>query len=287
MLKALFTWLGLSLCTLGYLGTTNNPVLAEARLALGEETLSEGVSFRTPSFLAQVTSDGTVNTQVTENGNTAEITEGETRGDNLFHSFEDFSVETGNEAFFNNADSISNIFSRVTGGNVSDIDGAIRANGSANLFLINPSGIMFGENASLNIGGSFLGSSASSILFEDGEFSATDLDNPPLLTVNAPIGLGFRDEPGDIVNRSSVNGNGLEVLPGQAIGLIGGDVNFEGGVVFAPGGKVQLGGLAETGTVSISEQGDLSFSDDVSRGDINLTEASLVAVGSIGDGGDK
>ncbi|MEY4520484.1 MAG: hypothetical protein RLZZ499_3084, partial [Cyanobacteriota bacterium] len=154
MSKALSSWLGLSLCILGYFCATNNPASA------------------------QVTSDDTVNTQVTENGNTAEITGGETRGDNLFHSFQDFSVETGNEASYLNANDISNIFSRVTGGNISNIDGLISANGSANLFLINPAGIVFGEGARLDIDGSFYGSSASSILFEDGEFSATDLDNP-------------------------------------------------------------------------------------------------------------
>ncbi|MGL6342498.1 MAG: filamentous hemagglutinin N-terminal domain-containing protein, partial [Waterburya sp.] len=64
--------------------------------------------------IAQVTSDGTVNTQVTQNGNVAEITGGETRGGNLFHSFQDFSVSTGNEAAFLNANDIANIFSRVT-----------------------------------------------------------------------------------------------------------------------------------------------------------------------------
>ena len=153
-------------------------------------------------LLAQVTSDGTVNTQVNQNGNVSEITGGETRGSNLFHSFQDFSVQTGNEAFFDNAASISNIFSRVTGGNISNIDGAIRANGSASLFLINPAGIIFGQNARLDIGGSFYGSTASSILFEDGEFSAVDNLEQPVLTINAPIGLSFRDEPGDIVNRS-------------------------------------------------------------------------------------
>ena len=121
---------------------------------------------------AQLTSDGTVNTQVNQNGNVAEITGGETRGGNLFHSFQDFSIQTGNEAFFNNAESIANIFSPVTGSNICNIDGAIRANGSASLFLINPAGIVFGENASLNLGGSFYGSTADSILFEDGEFSA-------------------------------------------------------------------------------------------------------------------
>lgn len=277
MLKALSTWLGFLLFTLGYFGTTNKPVFAEARLALGEET--------SPSFLAQVTSDGTVNTQVTENGNTAEITGGETRGDNLFHSFEDFSVETGNEAFFNNADSISNIFSRVTGGNVSDIDGAIRANGSASLFLINPAGIVFGENASLNIGGSFYGSSASSILFEDGEFSAADLDNPPLLTVNAPIGLGFRDQPGDIINNSVANnGRGLEVNSGNNIGLLGGDIDFDGGRVYAPGGIVNLGGLTSSGTLNLARESGVSFSDNGSKSRVSLTNNAVVDTTSSGGG---
>jgi filamentous hemagglutinin family protein len=298
--KALSSWFGLSLCTLGYLGAANNPALAEARLALGEET--------SPSFLAQVTSDGTVNTQVTENGNTAEITEGETRGDNLFHSFEDFSVETGNEAFFNNADSISNIFSRVTGGNVSDINGAIRANGSANLFLINPAGIIFGEGASLNIGGSFYGSSASSILFKDGEFSAADLENPPLLTVNAPIGLGFRDEPGDIINRSNfgltsrvidetinpafagaeftiLESVGLAVNPDQTIALVGGNVLLENAAgITALGGRVELGGLTQAGEVLINDNGSLTFPQGISRGDVTLTEQSRVITAAAGGG---
>ena len=81
-----------------------------------------GFWFASEKTLAQVTPDNTVNTQVNQNGNVSEITGGETRGGNLFHSFQDFSVPTGNEAFFNNADSISNIFSRVTGGNISNID---------------------------------------------------------------------------------------------------------------------------------------------------------------------
>ncbi|MGL6340406.1 MAG: filamentous hemagglutinin N-terminal domain-containing protein, partial [Waterburya sp.] len=173
-----------------------SPIFQISLFTLGYLYLSSDIA------LAQVTSDGTVNTQVTQNGNVAEITGGQTRGDNLFHSFQDFSVGTGNEAAFLNSNDIANIFSRVTGGNISNIDGLIRANGSANLFLINPAGILFGENARLDVGGSFYGSSASSILFEDGEFSATDLENPPVLTINAPIGLNLRDNPAPIVNRS-------------------------------------------------------------------------------------
>ena len=255
--------------------------------------------------LAQVTSDGTVNTQVNQNGNVAEITGGETRGGNLFHSFQDFSVPTDNSAFFNNADSIANIFSRVTGGNISNIDGLIRANGSANLFLINPAGILFGQNARLDIGGSFYGSTASSILFEDGEFSAVDLENPPLLTVNAPIGLSFRDEPGEIVNQANfglteqtleqdigfepatidriTSITGLEVDPGQNLALIGGNITLERSGLTAPGGNVTLGGLSQAGTVAISPESNFSFPENAAKADLSLENNALVSV--IGNGG--
>jgi filamentous hemagglutinin family protein len=239
--------------------------------------------------LAQVTSDGTVNTQVNQNGNAAEITGGETRGDNLFHSFQDFSVGTSDAASFLNSNDIANIFSRVTGGNISNIDGLISANGSANLFLINPAGIIFGENARLDVGGSFYGSTADSILFEDGEFSATDLNNPPVLTINAPIGLNFRDQPADIVNRSIVQNSaeeviGLEVASGNNLAFIGGDINFEAGEATASGGNIELGGLTEAGIVSINPDGSLSFPGDVTKADINLSNAADADVTGSGGG---
>ena len=239
-------------------------------------------------LLAQVTSDGTINTQVTQNGNVAEITGGEARGSNLFHSFQDFSVQTGNEAFFNNADSIANIFSRVTGGNISNIDGLIRAN-DTNLFLINPAGILFGANARLDLGGSFYGSTADSILFEDGEFSAANNLQQPVLTINAPIGLSFRDEPGDIVNRSFAQNDlgefvGLEVASGQTLALVGGDINFESGEATASGGNIYLGGLAQAGIVEFNEDGSLNFPQDVTLGNITLTNAADVDVRGTGGG---
>ena len=255
--------------------------------------LTIGCIFLWGKAQAQVTPDNTVDTVVNQNGNVAEITGGQTRGDNLFHSFQDFSVPTGNEAHFNNADTIENIFSRVTGGNISNIDGLIQAQGSASLFLVNPAGIIFGENASLNIGGSFIGSSADSILFPDDiSFSASDTQAEPILTVNAPIGLGFRDNPGNIVNRANflddggTPGNptdddliGLRVIGDNTIGLIGGNVFLDSGSTSSRGGRVEIGSVAGNNTVSLTEVAegwDIGYEGITNFQDINLTSSAFV-----------
>lgn len=234
---------------------------------------------------AQVTPDNTVDTTVNQNGNVAEITGGQTRGDNLFHSFQDFSVPTGNEAHFNNADTIKNIFSRVTGGNVSNIDGLIQAQGSASLFLVNPAGIIFGENASLNIGGSFIGSSADSILFPDDiSFSASDTQAEPILTVNAPIGLGFRDNPGDIVNRSVANNfTGLTVPANETIALVGGNIEFDGGFIITPGSRIEIGSVADNSTVSLSQIDSgwsIGYEETIDFQDISFANAFVYGSGA-------
>ena len=227
---------------------------------------------------AQITTDGTTNTNLNPIFNGIRIDDGDRAGNNLFHSFEQFSVLNGSEAFFNNANDIVNIFSRVTGGNISTIDGLLRANGTANLFLLNPAGIIFGENAQLDIGGSFLSSTADSIVFSDGvKFLATDSDEPPLLTINMPIGLNLGNNPGQIVNRS-YNGNGLEVATGESITLVGGNINLEGGKLFAPGGRVELGGLSTAGEVGINGDGSLVFPEGVARADVTFTNGARVDV---------
>lgn len=224
-----------------------------------------------------ITIDGTTNTEVTSPDNqNFNIDGGDLAGSNLFHSFGNFSVSTNGSAQFNNAPDVENIISRVTGGNVSNLDGLISANGSANLFLINPSGIIFGENASLSIGGSFLGSTADSLLFPDGiEFSASNDRGKPLLTINAPIGLNLRDNPANIVNRSIA---GLEVNLGKNVALIGGDVSVDGGSIAAPGGRVELGGLTTAGIINFNSDNSLIFPEGLTRGDILLSNNTLVDV---------
>ncbi|MBD2534970.1 filamentous hemagglutinin N-terminal domain-containing protein, partial [Nostoc flagelliforme FACHB-838] len=261
-----------------------------------------GVSFCTIDYAnAQITPDGTLpnNTSVTREGNTFNITGGTQAGGNLFHSFSEFSVNTGGIASFNNAVDIQNIISRVTGGSVSNIDGIIRTLGTANLFLINPNGIIFGQNAQLNIGGSFVGSTASAISFgNQGFFSASNPESSPsLLTVNPSALLFNQIQTAPIQNNSvALSGlnpssefiaTGLRVPDGKSLLLVGGDINMDGGGLFAFGGRVDLGGLKGTGTIGLNSYGNnlsLSFPDNVERSDVLLSRGSFVAVAA-DDGG--
>ena len=175
---------------------------------------------------AQIVPDRTlpINSQVTTTGNANTITGGTERGINLYHSFSQFSVPTGGNAYFNNGSLIQNILTRVTGNSASNIDGLIKANGTANLFFLNPTGITFGPNARLQIGGSFLASTANSFRLPDGsEFSATNPQAPPLLTVNLTPGL----QTGVIPAGSTVVNRG-HLTVGQDLTLVGDQLDVQG-----------------------------------------------------------
>ena len=242
---------------------------------------------------AQITPDNTLgneNSNVTSTGSVDQIEGGATRGANLFHSFEEFSVDQGQAAYFTNPAGIENILSRVTGSNPSEILGTLGVLGNANLFLINPNGIVFGPNARLDVGGSFVGTTANGIGLANGDmFSANPGDALPnqLLNVN-PNAFFFNQVAAQpIINRSTAGGAGLEVPQGKSLLLVGGNVSLEGGRLQAPGGRVELGGLARSENIGLSVAGDelrSSFPDQVQRADISLTNRARVNVAAGGGG---
>ncbi len=247
---------------------------------------------------AQIVPDttlGSENSSVTPMTPTVDqINGGATRGTNLFHSFQEFNVGEGRSVYFTTPAGIDNILTRVTGANPSNILGALGVTGGdANLFLINPNGIIFGQNARLDVGGSFLASTASSLNFADGtQFSATAPQTTPLLTVSVPIGLQFVTTAGSIRNESQATNSsgkvvGLQVQPGKTLALVGGDVSLDGWKLQAPGGRVELAGVAGSATVGLSVDGnniDLSFADGVALSDVSLTNGAEVNVRGGGGG---
>ena len=252
-----------------------------------------------------VTSDGTLSTTVTSPDNrNFTITNGNqpNNGANLFHSFSRFSIPTAGSATFDlvNTPNISTIFSRVTGGNISNIDGLIQTTNSNNpvsLFLLNPNGIIFGKNARLNIGGSFIATTANSIIFSDGvNFSASDRTSNPLLTIASPIGLNMGSNAGAIAVQNTghrlIEGNipiqngttpiGLQIAIGKTLALIGGDITLEGGILNAPSGHIEIGS-AKSGVIELNMTAspwNFDYSNLIEYGDIRFLRQSLANASS-------
>jgi filamentous hemagglutinin family protein len=146
------------------------------------------------------------------------ITGGTQSGRNLFHSFDLFSVPAGEVTKFQPDSGIQNIITRVTGGSRSVIDGEIQAPG--NFFLINPNGITFGTQSSLNIGGSFFATTAPILKFSDGKTFGSDRSIAPVLSVNVPIGIQWGKQSSD-----SIQNFGNLVVP-EALTLIAPEIEF-------------------------------------------------------------
>ncbi|MDZ8263014.1 filamentous hemagglutinin N-terminal domain-containing protein [Nostoc sp. ChiQUE01b] len=255
--------------------------------------------------LAQITPDGTLGdrSSITSNvnikGSAADRIDGGTiRGANLFHSFQEFNVGESQRVYFANPTGISNILTRVTGSNISNILGTLGVNGGANLFLINSNGILFGNNARLDVAGSFVASTANSFVFGNGlEFSATNPQTPSsLLTVN-PSALLFNQIAAAPIQNNSVapagitpagfNTFGLRVGDGKSLLLVGGNVSMDGGKLNAYSGRVELGGLAAPGNVNLLLNGDnlsLKFPENVARASVSLTNQAAIYVEGAGGG---
>ena len=262
------------------------------------------IGFGMPSYAqSNIVADPTVGTRVTPNflGLPIEaIRGGAERGQNLFHSFQEFNVSPDRSAFFlipNGA--IQNVFARVTGQNFSQIDGTLGvfldgtfAGSTANLFLMNPNGINFGAGGRLNIGGSFVGTTSNAIQFGDrGSFSATASAVPLVLTINPSAFLFTQIAAQPIINQSRATNpnaptfiNGLRVNDGMSLLLLGGDIVFDSGVARAGSGRVELSGLRGLGQMNLTMNGrtlEINLPSGVPLADITLTNGAIVDVGGV------
>ncbi|NEP57426.1 MAG: filamentous hemagglutinin N-terminal domain-containing protein, partial [Symploca sp. SIO2G7] len=162
------------------------------------------------------------------NSQLEQIAGGATRGSALFHSFLEFNINEGKAVYFVNPVAIETIFSRVTGNNPSQILGTLGVLGEADLYLINPNGIVFGPDAELDIKGSFVASTANSLVLPDGNhFSATNPQTPPLLDIDVDVAIGLVFEggpPADIVSAGSF-------AVGADLQLVAGNLDLEGELV--------------------------------------------------------
>lgn len=260
---------------------------------------------------AQIQPDTSLGTQVNNNvninGALKDIIDGGTiQGNNLFHSFSEFNINQGQQVYFTNPIDITNIFARVTGSNPSHINGKLGVTFNANLFLINPNGVLFGEFASLDLKGSFIGTTADKVIFADNtEFGARNSQTTQLLTVSVPVGLGFGTNSGNIsvsgaghnlITRDAIlspyistgSNSGLKVEPGQTLALIGAKVNMNGGVLKAPGARIEIGSVGssqELVKIDSTAQGLAFDYNNVSNfGNISLSQKSLVSTSGINAG---
>jgi len=253
-----------------------------------------------PTTQAQITLDGTTGSAGKLAGPNYMIDAdfGKQRGANLFHSFGMFNINTGESATFTGPNSVENIISRVTGGSGSWIDGLLRSEiPGANLFLLNPAGVMFGPGASLDMSGSFHVSTADYLrLGQDGRFDARDPAGS-ILTTAKPSAFGFlSDSPASITFQGSgsklseiyLEQNGITLPEGKTLSLIGGEVQITDGVLFdtypvearviAPGGRINIASVASPGEVILADSG-LDVSAFEKQGKISLSGGSKIDVG--------
>lgn len=258
--------------------------------------------------ITSTTGAGDLGTTVTQSGNLYDITGGTRPGNgpNLFHSFGDFSLGTVEGVpdianFLNNTGlQTSNIISRVTGGNISNIYGTIQTTdfGSANLFLVNPSGFVFGPEGSLNVTGSVSFSTAQYLRLFDGINSANFYADPvndvdvqansvfamaPVVNFGflSPAAYGFLDAPNPLAT-IMVQGRALSVLPGQSISLVGGKVIIQGDTL--PDGTVQQSAhlLAPNGTIHLASTTSPGEFDVATLGSLpNINGVSFTSFGSV------
>jgi filamentous hemagglutinin family protein len=228
-----------------------------------------------------ITSDGTLGTTINQTGNVYDIGGGTISGANQFHSFGNFSVGTGDAASFNGPGGIENIVGRVTGGTVSDINGTVGSTISgANLYIVNPAGILIGPDAQLSVDGSFHASTADYLKFADGGILFADPSGTSVLSAAAPSAFGFLNASPAPIDVATPNL--IQVAPGATLSLVGGDLTLgapDGSApayVLAPGGAVNLVSVGSAGEALIETDGSISADEFTQLGDARLQGNSIV-----------
>lgn len=206
-------------------------------------------------------------------------------GINLFHSFTDFNVSAGRGVYFETPTGVQNILARVTGTNRSNISGILGTTGNANLFLLNPNGIIFNNTARLDVRGSFAATTANEIAIgEIGRFSASNPQASVLLNIQPSALLSNQLGQSGSIELNQVN---LSVPLGQNLFLVGGAIRMDDGLILALDGRVELGGLIESGVVTFNHdaiQTTLGFPNNVARSDVTITNNGLIGVSENGSG---
>ncbi len=202
---------------------------------------------------------------------------GQLRGNNLFHSFQQFNLNKDETASFFGPDSISNIIARVTGGE-SFIDGTIRSTiPQANLYLLNSKGFLLGENAKLDLHGSFYLSTANQLHLNDKIF-ATQLGQASILTSSPPSAFGFLD---DGIATVKIQKSGLVVAKDKMLSILANEIDIDGGRLRATSGRINLASITD-GKFKITSNGfDM---ENPKFGNITLKNNATADVGKQGTG---
>ena len=242
--------------------------------------------FTSPVVLSEITLDGSMGTTGSLVGPDYQITEGlgQRTGGNLFHSFGQFNINSAESATFSGSDGIKNVISRVTGGQASTIDGAFRSTiPGANVYFLNPSGVIFGENSSLDVQGSFHASTADYLKFKDGgKFETGVATTNPILATAAPEAFGFLDDTPAKIEILGGNGKLLKVPAGETLSLIGGDINIDDRSLYAPSGQVILASAGSTGELVINES-NIDTTSFTKGGEIHISHAADNPITFIGN----
>ena len=227
-----------------------------------------------PPVLAQVATDGSLGPTHSFQGTTMDITAdfGKISGGNLFHSFQSFSIPAGAVATFSGPADVANILARVTGTELSRIDGKLASSIlGANLFLMNPNGVLFGAGATLDVSGSFAATTAHQIGFASGPAFTAKLSPDVQLSAAPPAAFGFLGPSGTITLSGSKN---ISVGAGHSLQLVGGDITLdnEASVLF-PGANALIAAQNSAGTVPIATRDPAPPSG---TGQVLLTGGSLL-----------